>query len=73
MSAWMSLLPAVERFPDDWLIPYNLGCYSCQLGNLEAARHWLAKAFEKGEKEKLKALALEDADLKPLQEEIRRL
>ena len=73
MSAWMSLLPAVERFPDDWLIPYNLSCYSCQLGNLDAARRWLAKAFEKGEKEKLKSMALEDADLKPLQEEIRRL
>jgi hypothetical protein len=73
MSAWMSLLPAIERFPDEWLIPYNLSCYSCQLGNLDAARRWLAKALERGEKAKLKSLALEDPDLKPLQPEIRQL
>jgi len=71
MSAWMSLLPAVERFPEEWLIPYNLSCYSCQLGNLDTARRWLAKAFEKGEREKLKAMALADPDLKPLEQEIR--
>jgi hypothetical protein len=73
MSAWTSLLPVAELFPNEWLIPYNLSCYACQLGDLEAARRWLVKAFAKGEKEQLKSLALEDPDLKPLQAEIQKL
>jgi predicted Zn-dependent protease len=31
------LLPAVDLFPREWLIRYNLACYACQLGNREEA------------------------------------
>ena len=71
MAAWMSLLPAAEKFPNEWLISFNLSCYSCQLGNLENARKWLLQAFDKGDRAKLKALALDEADLKALATEIK--
>src|SRR5262245_53445373 len=34
-AAWDALLPAVEKFPSEPTIPYNLACYACQLGQLE--------------------------------------
>jgi tetratricopeptide (TPR) repeat protein len=61
-----SLLPVVERFPDDAVIRYNLACYECQLGGLDLARGWLEKAFEVGDPRKLKLMALDDQDLEPL-------
>jgi predicted Zn-dependent protease len=33
-----NLLPAVERFPDEPILRYNLACYECRLGRLEQAR-----------------------------------
>ena len=73
MAAWMSLLPAAEKFPEEWHVSFNLSCYSCQLGNLDNARKWLRQAFNKGDRAKMKALALEEADLKPLADEIKSL
>ena len=32
------LLPAAAKFPANWLIPYNLACYCCQLGDAVGAR-----------------------------------
>jgi tetratricopeptide (TPR) repeat protein len=55
------------------LIPYNLGCYECQLGNLPAAWQWLEKAFAIGDAEIFKALALADRDLEPLWAKIRQI
>ncbi len=60
------LLPAAGKFPEVGLIPYNLACYACQLGRFEQAQAWLAKAMAKGASAELKAMALGDADLKPL-------
>ena len=75
-AAWDALRPAVELFPDETIIPYNLACYACQLGKSDAARHWLGRALEIAGKqrvrESLKAMALADADLAPLREEILR-
>ena len=65
------LLPALKRFPKNETIPYNLACYECQLGDLDAARRWLRAAMKLRHRDKLKAQALEDPDLKPLWEEIR--
>ena len=73
MAAWMSLLPAVEKFPKEPIICFNLSCYACQLGNLDGARQWLTKAFSRGEKEKLRQMALEEPDLQPLAVEIKEL
>ena len=60
------LLPAVERFPKLWIIPYNLACYCSQLGKLEDAWNWLEKAFDLGDSKHVKLMALDDKDLEPL-------
>jgi predicted Zn-dependent protease len=72
-SAWQALLPAFERFPKEPIIAYNLSCYACQLGQLEAARVWFRKALAIGGKMPIKELALEEPDLQPLWEEIKKL
>ncbi len=68
-----ALLPAVEKFPEASLIPYNLACYECQLGNPVEAHRWLRKAIARGEKGEIKDLALNDPDLAALREEILKL
>lgn len=68
------LLPAVEKFPENEIIPYNLACYYCQLGDLSEARRWLKKALNvANNRESIKSMALNDPDLKPLQDEIESL
>jgi hypothetical protein len=61
----------LKRFPKNETIPYNLACYECQLGDLEAARDWLRRAMKLKKPEALKEQALEDQDLKPMWPEIR--
>jgi tetratricopeptide (TPR) repeat protein len=65
------LQPALKRFPKNETIPYNLACYECQLGDVDAARDWLCRAMKLKKPEELKAQALDDPDLKPLWAEIR--
>lgn len=65
------LLPAVKKFPKNETIPYNLACYECQLGEVNAARDWLRRALKLRNPAELKAQALEDPDLKPLWPEIK--
>ena len=72
-AAWDALLPALEKFPQLALIPYNLACYACQLQQLEKARELLQRALKTGEKQQIKRIALEDPDLQPLWIEIREL
>jgi predicted Zn-dependent protease len=72
-KAWEALLPAFDKFPKEATIPFNLSCYACQLGQLEAARDWLARAVAVSGKEKVMAMALNDSDMKPLWDEIRQL
>jgi Flp pilus assembly protein TadD len=62
---------AQQLIPQEPLISYNLGCYECQLGNLEAAWTWLEIAFNSGDPKAFKSLALEDPDLEPLWRKIR--
>ncbi len=69
-SARKILLDALEVFPEDAGVLYNLACYSCQLGELKAAWIWLAKAFSLSDPDALKNKALNDADLEPLWVEI---
>lgn len=69
-QAWNALLPAAERFPKEALIPYNLSCYACQMERLDDARLWLHRALALGQREHVKAMALQDADLRPLWKEI---
>ena len=65
-----ALLPAFEKFPKEATIPFNLACYACQLGQLDAARDWLQRAVAVGGKDKIKQMALRDSDLEPLWDEI---
>lgn len=65
-----TLLPIADKFPGEWVIPYKLACYACQLGELSDARQWIAHAFKVGDAQRLKLRALDDADLAPLWGEI---
>lgn len=58
------LLTLVERFPTLAVVHYNLACYECQLGNLDAAKERLKTAFKLDSA--LRLQALEDADLEAL-------
>jgi predicted Zn-dependent protease len=63
-AAQIILLEALEKFPNDSTIRYNLGCYACQLGDLEEAKRLVGEAIKIDSKYKL--LAIDDEDLKPL-------
>jgi tetratricopeptide (TPR) repeat protein len=63
------LLEAADRYPKEAIIPYNLACYECRLGHLEAAMAYLKAAFKL--QPKCKAMALEDEDLSPLWAEVK--
>ena len=69
-EALNTLLPVAHKFPDEWQIPYNLACYSCQLGELKEAWQWLERAFTISDKVEIKTKALEDRDLEPLWKQI---
>lgn len=72
-EAYDTLAPIADKFPKEWLIRYNLACYSCQLGRPDEARLWLDKARALAGKADIRQMALEDRDLEPLWEEIRRV
>ncbi len=72
-AAYNNLLPAAKEHPKDPLVPFNLACYTCQLGQLEAARDWLKIAFSLAHKRSLQTLALAETDLQPLWPEIEKL
>ena len=65
-----ALKPALARFPKEWIFPFNLACYSCQLGRLDESRHYYHKAVVLGGAE-VREMALRDPDLEPLHREIR--
>ena len=64
------LMPAAEKFPKEPIIPFNLACYACQLGQLDEARKWLKRAMKVGGREAIRHMALTDEDLKPLWPEL---
>ena len=63
------LIGAADRHPREAIIPYNLACYECQSGNMDAARDHLKTAFKL--EPKCRAMAMEDDDLKPLKDSLR--
>lgn len=70
-AAYEALLEIFPKFSNNPIIPYNLACYQCQLGNPDRARSLLEEAFQIGNRKRLKHMALADADLEPLWKEIR--
>jgi Flp pilus assembly protein TadD len=72
-EAWDQLLAAATLFPRDTTIAYNLGCYACQLGQIDTARRWLRQSLrhcDPASRAVWKAAAVRDPDLKPLREEL---
>jgi predicted Zn-dependent protease len=65
-AAWDALRPAMDQFPKEPIIPYNLACYAAQMNQAEEAWSWLQKAMKLGDKTLLRKMALADPDLKPL-------
>jgi predicted Zn-dependent protease len=65
-EAFDVLSPVATKFPAEPTIAYNLACYTCQLGDLVAARDWLAQAFRLGNAKEIKLQAIDDPDLAPL-------
>jgi len=65
-EAFETLRAVVLKFPEESVIPYNLACYACQLGELDAARRWLDEAVRVGGRTMIRRMALEDPDLLPL-------
>ena len=72
-EAWDTLVPAVSKFPTESVIPYNLACYACQLGNLPQARACIRKAMTIAGAKRIRQMASTDADLRPIWHEIGRL
>lgn len=64
------LLPMAGKFARISTIPYNLACYTCQLGQLDEARKWLSRAMKIGGRKRIREMALHDPDLIPLRSEI---
>jgi predicted Zn-dependent protease len=72
-EAYDFLAPVAGKFPQDFVIPYNLGCYCCQLGWLDEARKWLKQAIAIGGLPRIRQMAADDPDLRPLASEIDQL
>ncbi len=58
------LKEAMGKFPTVAVIPFNLACYECQLGQLDEAMSYLDRAFQIDAG--FRGQALDDEDLKPL-------
>ena len=65
-EAWEALFQIVPRFLKNGTMAYNLACYACQLGDLGVARDWIQRATKILGSSEVKAMAADDADLKPL-------
>jgi len=64
------LRQVVEQFPEESTMQYNMACYCCQLGQTEESWQWLKRAVVGEGKKRIREMALEDPDLKPLWKEI---
>ena len=72
-EAFQFLHAIVLKFPEESVIPYNLACYACQMGQLDVAQRWLNQAVRIGGKASVKEMAEQDADLEPLRSYIEAL
>jgi tetratricopeptide (TPR) repeat protein len=60
VQAFEILSKAVEKFPEDAMTNFNLGCYLCQMGEIEKAKEHVGKAIKLDRH--FRILALEDVD-----------
>ncbi len=77
IEALERLQPAVDHFPDEIVVRYNLACYECVLGNMGQAKQRLAETFKLARKQKCydawRLQALEDPDLQSLRAYLKQL
>jgi len=66
-EAFDLLLPVANGFSKVWNVPYNLACYSAQLGRLDECQAWFKQAMAIDE-QAVKQAAIDDPDLKPLRD-----
>ena len=62
---------AARRFPDEAIVHYNLGCYSCCANELDTAKSYLKRAFELDPS--FIETSIGDDDLTPLEDWLRAL
>ena len=67
------LVPAVEKFPDEFVIPYNLACYQCRLGHPEEALRWLGRAVAASDREIIRTMAEHDPDFEAMRAQIKEM
>jgi tetratricopeptide (TPR) repeat protein len=67
-EAETALRPAIDLFPNEPDVPYDLACYACSLGKLAEGRAILERAFNIADDKaaELKLEALNEPDLAPL-------
>ena len=75
-EAWNTLSPLAVLFPCDAVLPYQLACYACRLGNISEAVDRLREALRLeemsdkysplGNRSKLRLMALRNPDLEQL-------
>lgn len=65
-KAFGLLEPALERFPTEPILYYNLACYLAQMGREEDAWNRFRQALEAGDPIEFRMMALADEDLKPI-------
>jgi hypothetical protein len=70
--AYDVLLSAARKSPKEPLIFYGLAHYACKLDRLEEAAYWLERASEFGDSTQLRLMALRDADLEPIWQDLGR-
>ena len=58
------LLSVESKFPEEFILPFNLACYCSQMKQFGETEKWLKKAVSLGNG-KAKSMAIEDADLSP--------
>ena len=65
-----ALLPALTKFPKEWLIRYNLACYCCRLDQIDETMRFLEQACKLGEVKQVKEMARADLDLQAVWDQI---
>jgi hypothetical protein len=61
-----ALLPVADKFPDEWRIPFQLGCYWCKLGDRKEAFQWVKRATDVAGKVDIRTKAFDEPDLESL-------
>lgn len=72
-EAYARLRTVVEKFPEEFVIPYNLACYLCQLGQTDEALRWLSCAVAVADQKTIRVMAANDPDLESMREQVKQM